>query len=71
MAEIRVEPRRGGRLGWVWALVVVVVLAALAWYFLYYRQDPVADGLGRLEERAAPAAVALTAAPPPGARATA
>jgi len=37
MAEIRVEPRRRG---WSTALTVVlglVVLLALAYYFLYYR----------------------------------
>ena len=32
MAEIRVErtPKRG--LGWLWALLLVLVLAAVAWY---------------------------------------
>jgi hypothetical protein len=71
MAEIRVEPRRGGRLGWLWAVLIVLVLAALAWYFLYYRQGEPIDGLGRLEHRAAPTVVASTAAAPAGARAAA
>jgi hypothetical protein len=32
MAEIRVErtPKRG--LGWLWALLIVLLLAAIAWY---------------------------------------
>lgn len=32
MAEIRVEPVRKRGLGWLWALVLVLVLAAVAWY---------------------------------------
>lgn len=36
MAEIRVEPRRRS-LGWLWALLVLIVIGALAYYFLYYR----------------------------------
>jgi hypothetical protein len=34
MAEIRIE-RKGRRLGWVWLLLALVVVALLAWYFLY------------------------------------
>ena len=36
MAEIRVEPRRRS-LAWLWILIAVVIVAALAYYFLYYR----------------------------------
>ena len=32
MAEIKVEPKRGG-LGWLWAIVLLVVLGAALWYF--------------------------------------
>ena len=32
MAEIKVEPKRGG-LGWLWAIVLLVVLGAAIWYF--------------------------------------
>jgi hypothetical protein len=31
MAEIRVEPQRRSK-GWIWLLVVVIVVAALGWY---------------------------------------
>lgn len=33
MAEIKVEPKRGG-LGWLWAIILLVLLAVAAWYFL-------------------------------------
>lgn len=33
MAEIRVEERRRG-LGWLWALVLVLLVALAAWWFL-------------------------------------
>ena len=33
MAEIRVEPKRGG-LGWLWTIIVIALLAVAAWYFL-------------------------------------
>ena len=32
MAEIKVEPKRGG-LGWLWAIVLLVILGAALWYF--------------------------------------
>ena len=32
MAEIKVEPKRGG-LGWLWAIIVIGLLAVAAWYF--------------------------------------
>lgn len=32
MAEIKVEPKRGG-LGWLWAIVLLIVLGAAVWYF--------------------------------------
>jgi septation ring formation regulator EzrA len=33
MAEIKVEPRRSG-LGWVVAIIVLVIIAAAFWYFM-------------------------------------
>ena len=37
MAEIKVEPKRGG-LGWLWAIVLLVVLGAAVWYFFVNSQ---------------------------------
>ncbi|MDQ3697153.1 MAG: hypothetical protein M3373_03880 [Gemmatimonadota bacterium] len=44
MAEIRVEPKRGG-LGWLWVVIALIVIAFLAWYFLSDRgtDAPVTD----------------------------
>ena len=36
MAEIRVEPKRRN-LTWRWVVLIVIVAAALAYYFIYYR----------------------------------
>ena len=33
MAEIKVEPKRGG-LGWLWAIIAIVLIAAAVWYFM-------------------------------------
>ena len=33
MAEIRVEPKRGG-MGWLWAIIVLALLGAAIWYFM-------------------------------------
>ena len=33
MAEIKVEPKRGG-LGWLWAIIVLALIAAAVWYFM-------------------------------------
>jgi hypothetical protein len=33
MAEIRIE-RKGRGLGWLWLLLALIIVAALAWYFL-------------------------------------
>ena len=33
MAEIKVEPKRSG-LGWLWVIILLVVLAAGVWYFI-------------------------------------
>jgi len=33
MAEIKVEPKRRG-LGWLWAIIALVVIAAAVWYFM-------------------------------------
>lgn len=34
MAEIRIE-RKGRGLGWLWLLLALIIVAVLAWYFLY------------------------------------
>ncbi|MFN2567371.1 MAG: hypothetical protein ABR499_20430 [Gemmatimonadaceae bacterium] len=34
MAEIRIE-RKGRGLGWLWLLLALLIVAVLAWYFLY------------------------------------
>jgi hypothetical protein len=58
MAEIRIEPKRRG-LGWLWLLLALIIVAALAWYFLYPgRTPPPATG-------AAPATGALESEPQP------
>ncbi|HEU4565696.1 MAG TPA: hypothetical protein VFS05_13640 [Gemmatimonadaceae bacterium] len=36
MAEIRVEPKRGG-LGWLWIVIALIIIALVAWYFLSSR----------------------------------
>ena len=41
MAEIRVEPKRGG-LGWLWAIIVIALLAVAAWYFFTRTGAPAA-----------------------------
>lgn len=32
MAEIKVEPKRSG-LGWLWAIIILALIAAAIWYF--------------------------------------
>ena len=34
MAEIKVEAKRGG-LGWLWTIIILAVIAAGVWYFMY------------------------------------
>jgi hypothetical protein len=34
MAEIKVEPKRSG-LGWLWAIIILAVIAVAAWYFMH------------------------------------
>jgi len=34
MAEIKVEAKRSG-LGWLWAIIILAVIAAGLWYFMY------------------------------------
>ena len=34
MAEIKVEAKRGG-LGWLWAIIILAVIVAGVWYFMY------------------------------------
>jgi hypothetical protein len=36
MAEIKVEPKRSG-LGWLWAIIVLVLVGVAAWYFMTQR----------------------------------
>jgi hypothetical protein len=33
MAEIKVEPKRSG-LGWLWAIIILALVAAAVWYFM-------------------------------------
>ena len=33
MAEIKVEPKRGG-LGWLWAIIILALVGAAVWYFM-------------------------------------
>ena len=33
MAEIKVEPKRGG-LGWLWAIIILALIGAAVWYFM-------------------------------------
>ena len=33
MAEIKVEPKRSG-LGWLWAILILALIAAVVWYFM-------------------------------------
>ena len=40
MAEIRVEERRRS-LGWLWALLALLVIGALAYYFLFMNEPNV------------------------------
>jgi uncharacterized membrane protein len=39
MAEIKVEPKRGG-LGWLWAIIILALIAAAAWYFMNNNSVP-------------------------------
>ena len=39
MAEIKVEPKRSG-LGWLWAIIVLVLVGVVAWYFMTQRTAP-------------------------------
>lgn len=39
MAEIKVEPKRSG-LGWLWAIILLVVVGVVAWYLLTQRTAP-------------------------------
>ena len=39
MAEIKVEPKRSG-LGWLWAIIVLVLVGVVAWYFMTQRAAP-------------------------------
>jgi len=32
MAELRVEPKRGGSLAWLWILIAVVIIAAVGYW---------------------------------------
>ena len=65
MAEIRVEPRRGGA-RWLWVVIALIVIALLAWYFLSNR-DATAPPSGSAA-RGAPALARLAPAGPAGVR---
>jgi hypothetical protein len=39
MAEIKVEAKRSG-LGWLWTIIVLVLVGVAAWYFLTQRAAP-------------------------------
>jgi hypothetical protein len=39
MAEIKVEPKRGG-LGWLWTIIVLALIGAAVWYFMNSRTVP-------------------------------
>jgi hypothetical protein len=72
MAEIRIERKLRG-LGWLWLLLALLIVAALAWYFLYPGETPVPTTTsppttGALEGRPAPAhgVVFLATAPRTG-----
>ena len=41
MAEIRVDPKRRS-LAWLWVLLLLIVAAGVAWYFMYYNKAPAA-----------------------------
>ena len=58
MAEIHVEQKRRGGLGWLW-IVLLLLLAALAWW--------VWTGRDRAGDVEAPAAAGATSALPPAA----
>jgi hypothetical protein len=34
MAEIKVETKRSG-LGWLWVVIILAIIAAAIWYFMY------------------------------------
>ena len=65
MAEIRVEPKRGRPLTWV--LIVLIVLALIAWYVLGRRRPAAAPASGSAP-REVPALARLLPTPPGGAR---
>lgn len=43
MAEIKVEPKRGG-LGWLWAIIAIALIGAAVWYFMNSRSVPATTG---------------------------
>ena len=67
MAEIRIE-RKGRGLGWLWLLLALIIVAALAWYFLSSGRSAPAAGAptttGAVEDggvvRLAPSGVAAS-----------
>jgi len=66
MAEIRIEQKRRG-LGWLWLLLALIIVAILAWYFLYPGRTapapatgaPPTTGAARPHDRVAPARLAF------------
>lgn len=64
MAEIRVEPKRRS-MAWLWLLILLVVAAAVAWYFMNDGRTELPAGTSA--RSAAPTVVALAT---PGAHIT-
>jgi hypothetical protein len=66
MAEIRIEQKRRA-LGWLWLLLALIIVAILAWYFLYPGRTapapatgaPPTTGAARPSERGAPERLGL------------
>jgi hypothetical protein len=64
MAEIRVEPKRGGR-GWLLLVVLLILAAVLVWYFV--RGHGASAGAGRAPGGAMDVAAVVTQCAPAGA----
>lgn len=43
MAQIRVVEKKGG-LAWLWVLIALILVAALVWYFLSFRNSQASGG---------------------------
>lgn len=65
MAQIQIEERRGG-LGWLWAIIAIVLIALAVWYFA--TRDDV-DRVPATTTPAAPTSIDGPAPPVPAAAA--